>query len=97
VVFAPKVRAPLGRHGALSTPPEPSVISELFEESALPTFLSSTQDRAAPSKPATRCVRCAANFFNIIGPELSEDTLGSELADEHVPQSEAIRPAVSSR
>ena len=30
-------------------------------------------------------------FFNILGPELSEDTLGSELADEHVARSEANR------
>jgi hypothetical protein len=30
-------------------------------------------------------------FFNIIGPELSEDALGSELANEHVARSEAIR------
>ena len=28
-------------------------------------------------------------FFNIIGPDLSEDALRSELADEHVARSEA--------
>lgn len=30
-------------------------------------------------------------FFNIVGPALSEDTVGSELADERVVRTEAVR------